>query len=87
MVSDNLIRKVNADTPIPPNVVTSNSPIEEQLAQALEITLILDHEKSEVKFILIFECLKTYTFMLIIMPRRIAVIFEITKLTIASSGR
>jgi len=81
-----LAKKVNADIPIPPKVVTSNSPIEEQLAQALEITLILDHEKSEVKFLLSFEYLKTYTFMLIIMPKRIEVIFEITKLRIASSG-
>ena len=82
-----MAKKVNADTPIPPNVVTSNSPIEEQLAQALEITLILDHEKSEVKFIFCSGYLKTYTFMLIIIPKRIAVTFEITKLTIASSGR
>ena len=80
-------KKVNADTPIPPNVVTSNSPIEEQLAQALEIILILDHEKSDVKFLLSFKYLKTYMFILIIMPNRIAVIFEIRKLTIASSGR
>ena len=82
-----MAKKVNADTPIPPNVVTSNSPIEEQLAQALEITLILDHERSEVKFLLRFEYLKTYMFMLIIIPKRIAVIFEIIKLRIASSGR
>jgi hypothetical protein len=32
--------------------------MEEQLAQALEITLIVDHEKREVTFIVIFECLK-----------------------------
>ena len=82
-----MAKKVIADTPIPPNVVTSNNPIEEQLAHVLEIMLILDHEKSEVRFIFILEYLKTYTFILIIIPNIIAVMFEIIKLTIASSGR
>jgi len=37
-----LDKKVNADTPIPPNVVTSNSPIEEHIEFIVVILITIE---------------------------------------------
>ena len=81
-------RIVDTVTPTPPNVETRRKPSEEQLAHVLESTLIVEPEKNEAKLVSdLCECLSTYMFMLTMMPRRIAVMFERTKPTNASSGR
>jgi hypothetical protein len=54
----------------------------------LESTPIEEPEKKEAVLSLIPpECLSTYTFMLTTIPRRIAVMFEKIKSSIASSGK
>lgn len=63
------------------------NPNEEQLAQALDITLIDEPEKKEARLSLRREFLKTYTFMATTAPRSGAVILDRIKLPMASSGR
>ena len=43
-------RNVDAVTPMPPNVETRRKPIDEQLAQVLEIILSVEHENSELRY-------------------------------------
>jgi hypothetical protein len=64
------------------------NPIDEQLAQVLEIMLNDEPENNEVPPIFSpFKFLNTYTFMLITTPRSTAVILEIMKDSIASLDR
>jgi hypothetical protein len=65
------------------------NPIDEQLAQVLEIMLNDEPENNEAPPIIFspFKFLNTYTFMLITIPRSTAVILEIIKDGIASLGR
>ncbi len=80
-------RKVEAAIPAPPNVDTRTNPSEEQLAHVLEITLTVEPEKKEARFIFNFECFKTYRFMLTTIPKNIEVSVERIKPITASSGR
>ena len=81
-------RNVDAVTPIPPNVETRRKPIDEQLAQVLEIMLSVEPEKSEPMVNFRFrECLIIYTFILTTIPISTAVIVERINPIIASSGR
>ena len=67
---------------------TKRNPIDEQLAQVLESTLIDDPENNETTLIFnFFECLNTYTFMPTTIPISIAVMLEKINPVIASSGR
>lgn len=76
------------DIPAPPNVDTRRKPSEEQLAQVLERTPMVEPEKKDVAFNFIpLECLSTKIFILTTIPNRIAVIFDKIKPVIASSGR
>ena len=79
---------IDAVTPAPPSTETRRKPSEEQLAHVLEITLIVEPEKNEAKLVPdLYECLSTSMFMLTMLSRRIAVMFERTKPTNASYGR
>ena len=82
-----MVRKVEAAIPAPPNVDTRRNPSEEQLAHVLESTLTVDPEKKDARFIFIFECFKTYRFMLTIIPNNIEVSVERIKPVTASAGR
>jgi hypothetical protein len=63
------------------------NPNEEQLAHALDTMLTDEPEKKEARLSLRREFLKTYTFMATTAPRNGAVILDMIKLPIASSGR
>ena len=72
--------------PKPPNVDIIRKPIEEQLAQALEIILRIEPENNDLSN-LSFEFLITYTFMATNIPISTEVIFVRINPVIASSGR
>lgn len=63
------------------------NPSEEQLAHALERIPSEEPEKNEVVFIFNLVCLKIYTFKLMTIPNKIAVIVARTNPTTASSGK
>jgi hypothetical protein len=63
-------------TPNPPKVDIRRNPSEEQLAQVLERTLIVEPENSDrIPVFKPFECLMIYRFMLITAPARTDYIF------------
>jgi hypothetical protein len=64
------------------------NPSEEQFAQVLESTLRDGPENNDrIPIFSLFECLMTYTFILIMTPTRTAVMFERINHPTASSGR
>jgi hypothetical protein len=72
--------------PSPPNVEIRRNPIEEQLAQALEVIPKIEPENKDLSN-LIFAFLTTYTFIATNIPINTEVIFVIMNPDTASSGK
>ncbi|MGA6991886.1 MAG: hypothetical protein WBX81_15830, partial [Nitrososphaeraceae archaeon] len=82
-----IARKLEAMTPIVPNVDIRRKPIDEQLLHTPDMTPNADPENKDALLILILECLMTYTFILTSIPNRIETMVVRINPTIASSGR